>query len=511
MERDSGLDIRKYAQLVIRNRYLFLAVVLVISAGSVVLSYALPKAYEAKSTVFIEKNVINELIKDIAVTPSMQDRLRVLSYAISSRNILTKVVNTLGVDVKDDRQVESLVKDLQNRTMVNMKDMDLFVVSFKDADPKFASDYVNTLVRMYIEENISSKREEAYGANRFLSEQISFFKAKLDEVEGEVIKFRKEKGVFVAVNETAVVSDIKGVQDGLDAIKIQKRELEARREVIKKQLGQEKPYTVALMSRDSLQERLISLQKRLRELMMTYTKDYPEVMRTQVEMESFKEMLKNRKEGEPYDSGAADTELSTINPVYHQLKDEYNKTERELAAVAAKEEHMRRLVGSKESYLRNIPAEKTKLSELEMERNTYRSIYEDLVAKLGQSEVSKQMEVQDKTATFRIVDPAMVSARPVSPNRVQIILLGLLLGIAGGVGAVIALDYLSASAKRPDDLSQFNVPVLAVIPVIRNPADAVVRKRRDMLAFSIAGAYAVVLIAILVFEATDLGAYIGKL
>ena len=199
MERDSGLDIRKYAQLVIRNRYLFLAVVLVISAGSVVLSYAVGKEYEDKSTVFIEKNVINELIKDIAVTPSMQDRLRVLSYAISSRNILTKVVNTLGVDVKDDRQVESLVKDLQNRTMVNMKDMDLFVVSFKDADPKFASDYVNTLVRMYIEENISSKREEAYGANRFLSEQISFFKAKLDEVEGEVIKFRKEKGVFASV------------------------------------------------------------------------------------------------------------------------------------------------------------------------------------------------------------------------------------------------------------------------------------------------------------------------
>lgn len=510
MQHDSGLDIRKYAQLVIRNRYLFIAVALVISAGAVVFSYALPKTYAAKSTVFIERNVINELIKDIAVTPSMQDRLRVLSYAISSRSLLTKVVNSLGVNAKDDHELEALIKDLQNRTEVTMKDMDLFVVSFQDVDPKFASGYVNTLVRMYIEENVSAKRDEAYGANRFLSEQISFFKSKLDEVEGEVIKFRKDKGVFVAVNETAVVSDLKGVQDGLDAIRIQKRELDARREIIKKQLGEEKPYTVALMSRDSLQERLVAMQKRLGELMMTYTKDYPEVMRTQVEIESLKEMLKKRNEGESQDSGTADTELSTINPAYTQLKDEFNKTEREIAAISAKEEHMRRLVVSKENYLRNIPAEKTKLSELEMERNTYRNIYEDLVAKLGQSEVSKQMEVQDKTATFRIVDPAMVSSRPVSPNRVQIILLGLLFGIAGGAGTVIALDYLSASAKMPDDLSHFNVPVLAVIPVINNPADAAVRRKRDILAFSIAGAYAVVLISILVFEAANLGAYIDK-
>lgn len=514
MQQDGGIDIKKYVQLVIRNRYLFLGVALAISVCSVILSYALPKAYEAKSTVFIERNVINELIKDIAITPSMQDRLRVLSYAISSRNLLTKVVNSLGVDLKGDRELESLVKDLQERTKVTMKDMDLFVVSFKDPDPKFASDYVNTLVRMYIEENISSKREEAYGANRFLSEQISFFKSKLDQVESEVINFRKEKGVFVAVNETAVVSDIKSVQDEIEAMKIAKRELEARRDIVKKQLSQEKPYTVALMSRDSFQERLVVLQKKLGELLMTYTKDYPEVVRTQVEIESLKEMLRKKKEAgesESAESESADTELSTINPAYHQLKDEFNKIERELAAVSAKEEHLRRLAGSKENYLRNIPAEKTKLSEIEMERNTYRSIYEDLVAKLGQSEVSKQMEVQDKTATFRIVDPAMVSAKPVSPNRVQIILIGLVLGIAGGIGVVIALDYLSASAKRPDDLGQFDIPVLAVIPVIKNPEDAVIRRKRDMVAYSIAGAYVVILIGILIFEAANLITYIDKI
>jgi len=69
---------------------------------------------------------------------------------------------------------------------------DLFIVSYRAAIPS-RRDYVNTLVRRYIEENMTENREEAYGANRFLAEQIKYFKEKLDQSDAEIIKFRKRR------------------------------------------------------------------------------------------------------------------------------------------------------------------------------------------------------------------------------------------------------------------------------------------------------------------------------
>jgi len=495
------MDPKKYLSLVYRMRHLFIAVVLAVMTGAVVYGYWLPKVYQADTTVFIERNVINELIKDIAVTPSMQDRLKVLSYAMSSRNILTKVVNTMGMDLKNDAGLERIIGELQANTKISMKDMDLFVVSFKHKDPRFASEYVNTLVRLYVEENMSAKREEAYGANRFLSEQIKFFKEKLDAIEQQVIQFRKEKGVFVSVSEFALVEDIKKAQDELEAIKIARRETEARGAILKKQLSQEKPYTVAVYSRNSLSDRKAILKKRLHELQLTYTKDYPEVIKVQTELESVSQLLKNQGASSADGPEDADTEMSSINPLHQQLKEESTKSERELAALSAKEEHLRRLVASKQSYLRNIPEEKTKLSELEMERNTYKRIYEELVGKLGQSEVSKQMEVQDKAATFRVVDPAITATKAVSPNRLAIMLGGILAGIATGLVLVIGLDYINHTVKELETVRSLGVAVLAVIPRMQDNEEIRRMKKLDLITYSAAGAYLVLFAIIVLMEA----------
>lgn len=501
----SELDVKRYLRLVYNMRHRFIATALVIITVAVVASYALPKKYEARSTVFIESNVINNLIKDIAITPSIEERLRVLSYAMSSRNILLKVINDMGVDIdtNDSRALERYITDLQKKTVIRMKDMDLFIVSYRDTDPKFASDYVNTLVRIYIEESLSSKREEAYGANRFLSEQIDFFKGKLDAAEKQVIDFRKDKGIFVSVNEGKIVEEIKTAQDELEGLKIARRELEARKNAINKQLAVEKPYTVAVYGRNSVNERLVSLKKRLNELLIQYTADYPEVVRVQSEIDALGQTLKARDKAaatDASDAGMTESDVATINPIYQQLKEEASKTDIMLATVTVKEEHYRRQFESKKGYLRSIPEEKTKLADVEMERNTSRAIYEELVAKLGQSEVSKQMEVQDKSATFRIVDPAIVSAEPVSPNRIAIILFGLAGSIGGAFAMVVASDKIDSSVKDVDSLKTFGFSVLAIVPLIERPEETARIRKKDIIMYAISGVYVLFVVGLLARE-----------
>lgn len=511
-----GLDIKKYLQLIEKKKRLFIGVALSIMTVVVLISYLLPKEYEAKSTVFIERNVINSLVRGIAITPSMEERVKYLAYTMSSRSLLIKVINDLGLGRDNQADMERLIAGFQKNTDIKMKEKDdLFVVSYKSGDPRLARDYVNTLVRRYIEENMSENREEAYGANRFLAEQIKFFKEKLDRSDAEIITFRKERGVFVALDDRKIVEELKDAEMGLDELKIKKRELEGRRSMILKQMKEERPTGAGLFGRGgSMDDRLLALQKRLADLLMIYTPHYPEVLRVKAEIEA----LKGQYEGgsgaaaataaAPAASGSAaaetsggeESDLTMLNPIYQQLREELSKTGLELAALTAREEQIRRLMESKKSYLKSMPVEKKTLSDLEMQRATNKHIYEELIGRLGQSEVSKQMEVQDRASTFRIVDPAVLPLSPSSPNRIKIILFGILAGLAGGVGTVVLLDYADRSIKSVDLLKTFELPVLAVIPSIQNPEELAERRKRDRQLYKFAGVYMAGILMIFTLE-----------
>jgi polysaccharide chain length determinant protein (PEP-CTERM system associated) len=471
----------------------------------------MPKIYQAECTVFIERNIINNLVKNIAITPSLQGRLGVISYTMKSRSLLLKVIDKLDLDIGSE-ETESLVERFQLKTNIDLRNKkggqtDLFTIKYSDPDPKLARDYVNTLVSLYVEENLSAKREESYEANKFLSEQIKLFKRKLSVAEQEIVDYRRNKGVFIAIDESKMVLDIKGAQDQLEELKVRRMELLAKKKLTLKQLDTEKPFTVAMLGKmtgTSLNNRVLILQNRLNELLVKFTENYPEVIRVKAEIETLQKQMENSPDNrdESIDVGS-NTEMKTVNPLYQQFKEDLAGINVELVAIEARAKHLNTLIISKKADLREIPAERKKLAELERGRATYQKITEELAFKLGQSEVSKQMEVQDKTETFRIIDPAILPNKPIS-HRVMIIIIGLIAGILAGFGVVILLDTNDHSVKNVDTLKEsFNLPVVAVIPVISTDEDIAKRRKVDRTVYAFSIIYLTFIGGVLIKEMLD--------
>ncbi|QSV45026.1 XrtA system polysaccharide chain length determinant [Geobacter benzoatilyticus] len=476
--QEQQFDAKHYLSLITKKKFLFVIIALTVMTAAVVASYVMPKKYEAKSTVFIEKNVIAELVKGIAVTPSMEDKLKVLGYALNSRTINLKVIKDLDLDVKakSDREIEELINNFQKNTNISMKeDNNLFTISVQNEDPKVARDYVNTLINRYIEENLSSKREESFGASRFLGEQISSFKERVDKAEEAVLNYKREHPQVIGVEEGAVLNDIRSSEQKLDEVRARISHLEALRNVARKS--------------SSSKVKISALQKNLDDLRLRYTENYPEIIRLKEEIEELKSSARSR-------SGSDDLPLSD--------QQEIEKVQSELRSLRSYEASIQRDIGSNRALLQRIPAANSTLQELESQKNKERELYEELISRHGKSEVSQQMEVQDKATTFRIVDPAVLPIKPVSPNRIRIILMGIIGGIAIAFGAVFGLDQLDQSVKSQDSLKGLGVPVLAVIPVISNPIDVLKSKKNDLRLYRFAGVYFSVILAILIMEVMDI-------
>lgn len=233
---------KRYLHLILKRRYLFAITAAFIITAVVIISHFLPPVYEAKTVVSIEQSFLNGVLQNIAGTLSIDDKASALSTIMTSRTLVLKVISDLGVDIQGmtEAQVEGLIKSTQEKTKISIQfgssqrgNVDFFTVSFRDRDPRFARDYVNNVVSKYIETSIGSKRQDSFGANKFLLEQINEYKEKVGKLDAEIAVLKKDKNIIL--------------------------------------------YT-----------RFLELQKRRDDLLVQYTENHPEVVKVQSEIEALK-------------------------------------------------------------------------------------------------------------------------------------------------------------------------------------------------------------------------------
>jgi hypothetical protein len=213
-----------------------------------------------------------------------------------------------------------------------------------------------------------------------------------------------------------------------------------------------------------LPTRLTALQKKYDELLVQYTEQHPEVVRLKADIESTRA----------------------------QMQEQHGRR-------SGKDDESRQ-GGATGDAGPGTPAKRKSIADLERDREAYKKIYESLVASIGRSEVSAQVEVKAKADTFRILDPAVLPIEPVGAPRWKIILMGIIAGIAGGACAVIILDMRDKSIKSIETLKDLGFPVIGMIPRIQNAAVIVATRRMDLLVYSAAGLYLTAAVALAVIE-----------
>jgi uncharacterized protein involved in exopolysaccharide biosynthesis len=223
---------------------------------------------------------------------------------------------------------------------------------------------------------------------------------------------------------------------------------------------------IALLRKDRsviLYDRLPELQKRLDDLLFQYTENHPEVIKLQSEIASLKAKAKTMQKRPPDADGSAGRSSETIADG--------------LSGAAS--------------------IKKQQLTVLERERESNKKIYDELVAAYGKSQLSTQAEQLDKAGTFRILDPAILPIKPVSTKRINIMLLGIIGGIAGAFSLVVVIDLFDKTLKNVDTLRRFGYPVLAIVPHIQDPAELLRTRIKNIVFYLLSGLFIVLLCVIM--------------
>ena len=200
----------------------------------------------------------------------------------------------------------------------------------------------------------------------------------------------------------------------------------------------------------------------------------------------------------PGAKGKADAEATPAakthevpNPVYEQLKVRMFETQSTLASLQRQLADATRERDRMDEIARSAPGLQAEYINLNRDYDVLQGNYKELLARREEMRIGEAADASADKIKIQVIDPPQVPQNPVAPNRVRLLSLVLLLGIASGGGLAVLLVQFDQSFHSIDELRDLGFPVAGGISLLN------VTVTRGRLASVFAFSMALVLLGVL--------------
>lgn len=476
------IDFKGYYAIFLRNKNLLVAPFFVTFCVVSVSSLFFPKIYESSTVIRVQQQQPNPLGTGRLVHEDLREVLRTLQEMVLSRPRLIETIQKLNLDkdIENDVELERLIASIREQVAIQRKGRELFTVSFQDKEPEKAMQVTNTVVNLFMDQSLLMKREEAFSSVDFIQKQMEIYQGKLEESDEALRKFKQEHLGEMPGEQNVNLVQLERLRDSLAETTMTLQESLGRKRFIEKQISSEKPMIVSMRSGEaaSVAGQIQVLEFQLSQLMANYTDKHPDIIGIRSEIENLR-----RQEATPGDEMSARpvpqaSELSTLNPLYQRLKEEYNHINITIETAQTRKRALEKKIVKYEKKVQSIPNQEKELAALQRDYNVNDNIYQMLLMKLEEARISKHLEFSQGGTRFQVIEPAIVPVSPIKPDRLHFLAAGLALGCAAGVGVVFLKEYLNTATRGVQQAEQvYKLPILATIPVINTQKEIRIRRR----------------------------------
>ena len=486
-DEEPRIDIQDYIRILLKNRGLILAVIGFFVTAALIYSLLATRIYTATSSIQIEAKTIKIVETSEVVQNGTQDRefIQTQFQLLSSRRLAERVVGQLNLvqdnefmgrnrtsliasvksffvgsdttgtsEASDAQKAASIIMD--NTSIAPFPQTTIVRIKISDQNPQRARDIANAMSDGFVALNLDRRVEATAYARKFLEDQLSQLKLKLEDTERELIAFAQKEQIISLDKTSLIEANLATSNKDLgDAIADRIKAEEASRTAEGTQGG-------ALLS--IIENKLV---QDLREKRATLAADY------QDKLGSFKpdfpSMIQLRSRITELDRQLA-SEIATIKQALHATFVTARNRENSLA------KHVETL---KADFL-DLQKRSVEYTILKRETDTSRSLYNDLLNRYKEVGVVGNTGVNNIT----VVDRALLPDAPTSPRTGLNLLISLVVGTIAAVGLAFLRDRLDDRMHSPEDVERTTKLVsIGIIPRLPDgsPVAAALRDPHSVL------------------------------
>jgi protein tyrosine kinase modulator len=479
------MEISDYLEILRRRWWIILIPSVLVCVGVYLASLAIPNRYTSRTLVLVQGQRVPDSFVKPTVTGDIGERLGTMQEQILSRTRLQPIVEKYALykGGKEPMAMEDRIDKVRNDLTVtpvqslisNGKDeLPGFTISFTGDDARLAQQVCSEITSMFTEENLRQREQASAGTTKFIEDQLTQAKTKLDEQDARLADFKQKFMGALPGNEQTDINMLTAFSSRLDAV---------TNELTRSQ--QDKAYGESLLAqqltawqnsqkspevrKDTLEQQLSVMQAQLVTLQAHYTDDYPDVVKLKADIAGLQKKIANsaaQTDNKP--AQTADLANRPEPTQIQQLRLQIHQIDIAIKQKTQEQARLKQQMGAYQARLSMSPKVEEQFKAVTRDHDTALKFYNDLLAKRDQAQMGAALERQQQGEQFSIMDPADLPQRPSYPNRPLLAGGGLGLGFALGLGISLLLEYRDKSLRTEGDVEVFlHLPTLAMVPVVK--------------------------------------------
>src|SRR5438105_1229521 len=373
------------------RRWIGLGVAWLAVLVGVAVVYRIPERYEASARVYVDtESLLRPLLAGLAIQPNLDQQVALISRTLISRPNVEKLVRMSDLDLKARTQADrdDLIDNvIRSIGLSGSAQSNLYVISYRDADPNQARRVVQSLLSIFVESSLGDKRQDTQSAMKFVDDQIKRYEESLKAAENRLKEF-KLKYIGVADREGPdYYARMTQLRNDIEGAKMELQSSQEARDAYKKELAGEAPTllpddndNISTVSTPEIDSRIATVKRELDDLRRKYTDEHPDVAAARRLIEQLQEQKKDevaarRKAatGKGRSIPAADR-----NPVFQQLRISLAEAEAAVASARAKLAGYENQYRNLKAQAQMVPQVEAEFAQLNRDYNVQKGTYEAL-------------------------------------------------------------------------------------------------------------------------------------
>lgn len=433
--------------------------------------------YEANAKLKFKGSTVSSSLTEVskalgALSPIAEQGNPIDTEAEVLRSVplIKKTINDPELQLKDEDGDKLSVTDFQKRLKVgSITATDILEVSYVSEDPEEASKIVNTLVKNYLENNLTVNKAEAVSAREFLEEQLPKVEDSLRKTE-TAIRQLKESNDFVAPDEDTrtLIEGLRELQAQIAKARGEMANADSQANYIIDKLGLTSQQAVVLTTVSQSPEvretisKLQSAESELAIIQARFTPQSPNVIELQEQVGSLKKLLGEQTTSIGGEQAKDIVDNIKTGEIQEQLTSELIKLEATNFGLRKQIESLSEIEEGRRSKIRRVPELEQKLRQLTRELESFESTYTILWQQLQTVRIA---ESQDP-GNVRVISNAVIPTKPISSRAVGYLASGSL-ALLAAAGVIYLLEISDKSIKTIEEAKQlYGYTWLGTIPGI---------------------------------------------
>ena len=349
------------------------------------------------------------------------------------------------------RGTDAVVSEIRRGLSVQRpsREQSIIEIRFEGPDPRYVAKIANALANRFLDYRRSVQRTEASSTIAFLDQQIDTLNSQLRDAEEALREFREREQVVDLVSEgTSSVERFISLKAERDALQSERDALSG---------------LIVELDQAAAEQRDPLLPSPARRVMaypgLSSNPGASQMLSTLIGLENERAALLDRRKPDDPDVQSITNRIHGVERELRHLTGTYLRgLDSQLATMTTQ-------MAEGSAQLAAIPRREVEYQRLERQTLLLAGIFAELQNNLKEAQIAQAVESPYAT----VIDPALVSNRPVRPHKVRNVLLAIALGMLAGIAAAFGREHLDDTIHTVDQVEALTgVPVLGMIPHMRN-------------------------------------------